>query len=93
MIAIALSEEAIVAARRYTVRLYLRSSKVGEEEANLDPRDEAILRQTLERMVLARQGTLRLDLSEWSIVVHNVGGGQVQARVKVTPAGATEVRR
>jgi len=65
----------------------------GEEETNLDPRDDAILRQTLERLVLAKQGTLKLDLSEWSLVVHNVGGGQIQARVKVRSAGATEVRR
>lgn len=79
--------------KRYTVRLYWRSSKVGEEEANLDPRDDGILRETLEQLVLAKQGTLRLDLSEWSIVVHNIGGGQIRARVRVTPSGATEVRR
>lgn len=53
-----------MAAQRYTVRLYWRSSMRGEEETNLDPRDDAILRQTLERLLLAKQGTLKLDLSE-----------------------------
>jgi hypothetical protein len=36
-----------------------------QEDTNLDPRDEAILRQTLERMVQSKRGTLKLDLSEY----------------------------
>ena len=80
-------------AQRYTLRLYQRSSMVREEDTNLDVRDDAFLRQTLERMVLAKWGTLKLDLSEYSMDVHNAGGGQVQARVKVLPSGETDVRR
>ncbi|MDQ1678052.1 MAG: hypothetical protein QOF58_6656 [Pseudonocardiales bacterium] len=80
-------------AKRYTVRMYWRSSMQVQEDTNLDPRDDAILRQTLERMVQARQGTLRLDLSEYSIVVHSAGGGRVHARCGVASNGATQVRR
>lgn len=82
-----------VNAQRYTLRLYWRSSMLREEVTNLDPRDDAMLRATLERLVEAERGTLRLDLSEWSLVVHTVGGGQIRARVNVAPSGATEVKR
>jgi hypothetical protein len=33
-----------------------------------------MLRATLERMVENQRGSLRLDLSEWSLVVRNIGG-------------------
>lgn len=52
-----------------------------------------MLRATLERLVQAEKGTLKLDLSEWSMVVHSLGGGMVRATVKVTPSGATDIRR
>jgi hypothetical protein len=42
---------------------------------------------------LAKRGTLKLDLSEWTMVVPSLGGGMVRATVKVTPSGATETRR
>jgi hypothetical protein len=80
-------------AKRYTLRLYQRSRMVHQEEANLDPRDDAMLRATLERMVESEHGTLRLDLSEWSLVVHSVGGGMIQARLQVTHSGANEIKR
>jgi hypothetical protein len=80
-------------AKRYTVRTYWRSSMQAQEDTNLDPRDDAILRQTLEQMVQARQGTLRLDLSEYSIVVHSAGGGRIHARCGIAPNGGTLVRR
>ena len=82
-----------MAANRYTVRLYWRSRLEAQEDVNLDPWDEVILRSTLERMVLARRGTLRLDLSLYSVVVHSVGGGAIWARCGVAPSGATTVKR
>jgi hypothetical protein len=66
---------------------------VQQEDANLDPRDDAMLRATLECMVEEERSSLRLDLSEWSLVVHNLGGGMVQARLGVTGAGASTVKR
>jgi hypothetical protein len=80
-------------AQRYTLRLFRRSSKVRQEDANLDPRDDAVLRTTLERLVEAERGTLSLDLSEWWLRVHSLGGGQIRAEVRVSPSGATEVKR
>jgi len=50
---------------------------VRQEDANLDPKDGAMLRATLERMVEVERGSLRLDLSEWSLVVHGLGGGMI----------------
>lgn len=82
-----------MAAKRYTLRLYQRSRMVHQEEANLDPRDDAMLRATLERMVKAERGTLKLDLSEWSLAVHSHGGGMVHARLEVAPSGAMSIRR
>ena len=82
-----------MAAKRYTLRLYQRSRMVRQEDANLDPRDDDMLRATLERMVEAERSTLKVDLSEWSLVVHNVGGGMIRARLQISAAGATDVRR
>jgi hypothetical protein len=81
-----------MAAKRYALRLYWRMSLRMQEDTNLDIKDDKFLRETLERMVIATRGTLKLDLSEWSLVVHNPGGGMIQRRVKVLPSGATEVR-
>lgn len=66
---------------------------VRHEDANLDPRDDDMLRATLERMVEGERGTLKLDLSEWSLVVHGLGGGMIKARLNVTPVGTSEIRR
>ena len=81
-----------MAAKRYTLRLYWRKS-LQQEDTNLDIKDERFLRETLERLVAAKRGTLKLDLSEYSMVVHNPGGGMIQRRVKVLPSGATEIKR
>jgi hypothetical protein len=43
-------------------------------------------------MVHAKRATLRLDLSEYSIVVHSLGGGQVKAQCTIAPNGATMVK-
>lgn len=80
-------------ANRYTLRLYWRSTMESQEDGNLDHRDDAMLRATLERMVEAKRGTLRLDLSDWSMTVHTLGGGRVHARLRVAPSGASQVRR
>lgn len=82
-----------MSARRYTVRLFEGAMRRGQEDLNLDPRNRQILRSTLERMVLSKMGTLDLDLSRWSLVVHSLGGGQIQARCRVLASGATEVSR
>lgn len=82
-----------VTASRYTLRLYWRSMIESQEDSNLDPKDDTMLRSTLERMVHAKRGTLKLDLSEWSLTVHSLGGGRVHARLRVSPSGASEVRR
>lgn len=81
-----------MAAKRYTLRLYFGRSLEAQEDTNLDIKDDKVLRATLERMVEEKRGTLRLDLSKWSMVVHNPGVGRIQRRVKVLPSGATEVR-
>lgn len=79
-------------ANRYQVWLFWRSKLELQEDTNLDPRDEVMLRQTLERMVLAKRRTLRLDLSEYWIEVHSPNGGRVHATCKIAPNGATQVR-
>lgn len=80
-------------ADRYTLRLYWRSTRELEEDFNLDPRDDDMLRATLERLVEKKRGTLRLDLSEWRMDVHSLGGGQVKAECKIASNGATVVKR
>lgn len=82
-----------MAAKRYTLRLYQRSRMVRQEDINLDPRDDDMLRTTLERMVEAERGSLKLDLSEWSLIVHSLGGGMIRARLCVQTSGASNVTR
>jgi hypothetical protein len=82
-----------MAANRYTLRLYDGRKKVAEKETNLDLKDERFLRATLEEMVQEKRGTLRLDLSRYSMTIHNPGAlGRTQRRVVVLPSGATEIR-
>lgn len=81
-----------MAAKRYTLRLYWRRSLQLQEDTNIDIKDEKFLRETLERLVVAKRGTLKLDLSEYSMVVHNPGGGMIQRRVLVLPSGATKIK-
>lgn len=84
-----------MAAKRYTIRLYEKGAgqRGKDVEANLDPRDDATLRKTLERLVKAQAGTLQLDLSRWRIEVRTLGGGMIHARCAVNPFGDTVVSR
>lgn len=81
-------------AELYEIRLYQGGSLLLSEETNLDPRDDRMLRSTLERLVKAKRRTLRLDLSEYSIDVHSFGFGTRRvATCTVTPHGRTKVKR
>jgi hypothetical protein len=81
-----------MAANRVTLRLYQRMSKIAEQETNLDVNDEKFLRETLERMVLEKRGTLKLNLSDFKMIVHRPGGS-ILRKVQVLPSGATQVKR
>lgn len=83
-----------MAAKRYTIRLYEKTWQRGKDtETNLDPRDDRMLRETLERLVKEKRGNLKVDLSRWHIVVHSPGGGMIQARCSVDASGRTVVKR
>jgi hypothetical protein len=64
---------------------------------NLDVNDSAMLRDVLERMVMAKMGTLHLDLSHYRIRVRDISRGGAPSTVRcwceVTTAGRTAVRR
>jgi hypothetical protein len=81
-----------MAAKRYTLELYWRRSLQLQEDTNLDIKDERFLRETLERLVIAKRGTLKLDLSEYSMSGRNPGPGMIRRRVKVLPSGATQIK-
>jgi hypothetical protein len=51
-----------------------------------------MLRRTLEAMVQEHKQTLQLDLSRWSIAVHQVGGGRRYAHCSISRSGDTVVR-
>jgi hypothetical protein len=80
-------------AGRRTVRLYWRSTLELQQDRNIDPHNDGALRTVLEEMVLAKRGTLRLDLSEFRIQVHSLGGGRILARCEVDSGGLTKVIR
>lgn len=81
-------------ADRYEIRLYQGGSLLLLEQTNLDPRDDKVLRETLERLVRKKRRTLRLDLSEYHIDVHSFGFGTRRvATCTVTRQGRTQVRR
>jgi hypothetical protein len=82
-----------MAANRVTCRLYWRRTFEATEDTNLDVNDEKFLRQTLERMVLDKRRTLKVDLSEFSMTVHQPGKLAVLKRVGVESSGATRVSR
>jgi len=84
-----------VAAQRYRLWLYRGMTRKGPDvEMNLDPKDDARLRELLEERVKAVMGTLRLDLSAgWELHVRGLGGGPLHARVSVDRSGRTVVRR
>lgn len=81
-------------ANRYTLRLHKGMNLRLERDENLDPRDDARLRELLEDMVVAVMGGLDLDLSAgWRLVVHSQGGGRIWAWVSVDDSGRTVVKR
>lgn len=79
-------------ARRYTVRLFEVNNPRRSKDTNLDPADHGMLRRTLEAMVQEHKQTLQLDLSRWSIAVHQVGGGRRYAHCSISRSGDTVVR-
>lgn len=82
-----------VGADRVTVELVEQRRWVRLTElTNLDYRDHGVLRRTLERLVLEHRGTLKLDLSQWSLKVRSSNGGTVIATVYVTHGGETDVQ-
>lgn len=80
-------------ARRFTVRLYERTTMRLQKDLNLDPADDKRLREVLEELVTEHRGDINTDLSVWSIVVHTLGGGQIKAKCLVAASGSTEVKR
>lgn len=84
-----------MAAKRYTIRLYEKSAgqRGKDVEMSLNPRDDRMLREVLEKLVKDERRTLQLDLSRWRIVVHSKGGGMIHARCSVDASGRTVVKR
>jgi hypothetical protein len=82
-----------VTANRWLLRLYQLGDLLLEREENLDPADTAVLREHLERLVKAKTGTLRVDLSQYRMQVHRLRGGSWVARVTVDASGRTKVQR
>lgn len=81
-------------ARRYTVRLFERNTKRTETELNLDPSDDARLREVLEERVKAHRGDLKCDLSQWRVEVERTSNPKyVVAKVSVDSSGRTVVKR
>lgn len=82
-----------MAVGRHTVRLYWRSTMELQQDININPSNDQALRALLEQMVKAKRGTLQLDLSEFRIQVHSLGGGRLKARCEIDSGGMTVVRR
>lgn len=83
-------------ADRYRVQLYRRGVHLRRHDrlTNLDPRDDGVLRDWLERLVEADRGTLRLDLAAgWELKVRIPDGVRVVATCRVDRAGRTVVKR
>lgn len=82
-----------MSAKLHTVRLFWRSTREVQVDTHIDPTSSKALRALLERLVKEKRGHLRVDLSNFSLTVHTVGGGRRVARCKVTGIGETEVTR
>lgn len=83
-------------ADRYLVQLYRNGVHLRrrDQQTNLDPRDDSVLREWLERLVDAERGSLRLDLSAgWELRVRPAGLVRIVARCWVDRSGRTVVRR
>jgi hypothetical protein len=82
-----------VTADRYTIKVYRNGRRQGDPvDLNLDPTDDARCREVLEDLVKQRAGTLKLDLSQWSMDVHRLGGGMVRRTVSIDPSGRTVLK-
>jgi hypothetical protein len=83
-------------ADRYRVQLYRNGVHRRRQEVltNLDPHDDTILREWLERLVKADRGTLRLNLADgWELKVRIPDGIRVVATATVDKSGRTVVKR
>ena len=77
-------------ADRYTIKIYRNGRKQGDPmDMNFDPTDDQRCREVLEDLVKQRAGSLKLDLSQWSLEICRLGGGQVRRTVSIDPSGRT----
>ena len=85
-----------VPADRYDVQLYRNNVhlKRHDQQSNLDPCDDGVLREWLEKLVKAEKKTLDLDLSKyWELRVRLPGRPRIVARCRVDKSGRTVVKR
>lgn len=83
-------------ADRYRVQLYRNRVHLRrhDQETNLDPRDDSVLRSWLEDLVETEMKTLNLDLSKgWELRVRLPKAPTVMARCSVDRSGRTVVTR
>lgn len=81
-------------ADKHTLRLFWRSTEEQQVDRYLDPSDDEMLRETLEELAERKRGGPKwVDLAEWRLVVHSLGGGQVKATCSVDKSGRTVVTR
>ncbi len=82
-----------MAARRRTVRLYRLGRLKGEKVLTIDDARDLVLRKVLDEWVDELMGTGKFVITQWSMVVHTVGGGMVRAKVTVNSDLVTVVKR
>lgn len=83
-------------ADRYDVQLYRNNVhlKRHDQQTNLDPRDDTVLREWLEKLVKAEMKTLNTDLSKrWELRVRLPRRPRIVARCTVDGSGRTVVKR
>lgn len=81
-------------ADRYLLRLLERGVYKGPfVETNCDPKDDARCRELLEERVKAVRGTLKLDLSHWTLEICPTSGNRVIRFVSVDKSGRTTFKR
>lgn len=80
-------------AGRFTLKLYRNGSRQGDPvDLNFDVDDEERCREVLEQLVKNRARHLDLDLSQWSVDVHRLGGGQVRRTISIDSSGRTVLK-
>ena len=81
-------------AERHLLRLTERGVYKGPfVETNCDPADDDRCRELLEERVMAVRGTLRLDLSHFTLEICPPSGGRVIRFVSVDKSGRTTFTR